>query len=79
MNKRSGPSRDAIEGRVPLPRAAATLGSELIDADGESGTIELALAERDLPQSIEHPPISLPPGQGNESYRTNCGRSVASL
>ena len=46
MNKQSGPFCDAIEGRVPLPRAAATLGLELIDADSESGTIELALAAR---------------------------------
>jgi uncharacterized protein (TIGR00369 family) len=42
MNQRSGPFWDAVEGRVPLPRAAATLGLELIDADVENGTIELA-------------------------------------
>ena len=42
MNKRSGPFWDAIEGRAPLPRAAATLGLALIDADIEHGTIELA-------------------------------------
>ena len=41
---RSGPFWDAIEGRAPLPRAAATLGLEFIDADVESGTIELAFA-----------------------------------
>lgn len=42
MNQRSGPFWDAVEGRVPLPRAAATLGLELIDADVENGSIELA-------------------------------------
>jgi uncharacterized protein (TIGR00369 family) len=47
MNKRSGPFWDAVEGRVPLPRAAATLGLEFIDADRENGTIELAFAARD--------------------------------
>jgi uncharacterized protein (TIGR00369 family) len=46
MNKRSGPFWDAIEGRVPMPRAAATLGLEFIDADRENGTIELAFAAR---------------------------------
>jgi len=44
MNKRSGPFWDAIEGRVPMPRAAATLGLEFIDADVENGTIELAFS-----------------------------------
>lgn len=44
MNKRSGPFWDGIEGRVPMPRAAATLGLEFIDADIENGTIELAFA-----------------------------------
>jgi uncharacterized protein (TIGR00369 family) len=44
MNKRSGPFWDAIEGRVPMPRAAATLGLEFIDADIGNGTIELAFA-----------------------------------
>jgi hypothetical protein len=33
MSERSGPLWDAVEGRAPLPRAAATLGLELIDAD----------------------------------------------
>jgi hypothetical protein len=33
-----------LEGRAPLPRAAATLGLELIDANAEHGTIELAFA-----------------------------------
>jgi uncharacterized protein (TIGR00369 family) len=29
-------------GRAPLPRAAATLGMEFVDADVEAGTVELA-------------------------------------
>src|SRR5262245_47186562 len=44
MNERSGPFWDAIEGRTPMPRAAATLGLEFIDADVGNGTIELAFA-----------------------------------
>jgi uncharacterized protein (TIGR00369 family) len=47
MSERSGPFWDAIEGRAPMPRAAATLGLELIDADVENGTIELAFAASD--------------------------------
>ncbi|MCX4825837.1 PaaI family thioesterase [Streptomyces sp. NBC_01142] len=42
MSERSGPFWDAAEGRAPLPRAAATLGLEFLDADVENGTIELA-------------------------------------
>jgi uncharacterized protein (TIGR00369 family) len=46
---RSGPFWDAVEGRAPLPPAAATLGLELIDADVEKGTIEVAFtATRDF-------------------------------
>jgi uncharacterized protein (TIGR00369 family) len=41
MSQRSGPFWDALEGRAPLPRAAATLGLELVDADVDQGTIEL--------------------------------------
>ena len=44
MSSRSGPFWDAIEGRAPMPRAAATLGLEFIDANSEKGTIELAFA-----------------------------------
>ncbi len=44
MTRRSGPFWDAAEGRAPLPRAAATLGLQLVDADVERGTIELAFA-----------------------------------
>ena len=42
MTGRSGPFWDGIEGRVPMPRAAATLGFEFIDANLQSGSIELA-------------------------------------
>jgi uncharacterized protein (TIGR00369 family) len=42
MSGRSGPFWDGVEGRAPMPRAAATLGFELIEADVEAGTIELA-------------------------------------
>jgi uncharacterized protein (TIGR00369 family) len=42
MTKRTGPFWDGIEGRAPMPRAAATLGLEFIGADVEQGTIELA-------------------------------------
>jgi hypothetical protein len=42
MHERSGPFWEAMQGQEPLPRAAATLGMEFIDADTEAGTIELA-------------------------------------
>ena len=42
MQERSGPFRDGVEGRAPIPPAAATLGFELIGADVEAGTIEVA-------------------------------------
>ena len=42
MSDRSGPFWDGIQGRVPKPRAAQTLGLELIDADVDAGTIELS-------------------------------------
>jgi uncharacterized protein (TIGR00369 family) len=44
---RAGPFWDAVEGRRPLPRAAATLGLEFISADVEHGTIELAFTATD--------------------------------
>jgi uncharacterized protein (TIGR00369 family) len=44
VSGRSGPFWDAVEGRAPLPPAAATLGLELIAADAENGTIEVAFA-----------------------------------
>ena len=46
MHARSGPFWDGIQGRAPIPSAAATLGIELVDADVEAGTIELAFAAR---------------------------------
>ncbi|HEU4397226.1 MAG TPA: PaaI family thioesterase [Actinomycetota bacterium] len=44
MSGRSGPFWDGVEGRAPMPRAAATLGFEFIEADVEAGTIELAFS-----------------------------------
>jgi hypothetical protein len=44
MHGRSGPFWDGIEGRAPMPAAAATPGLELIGADAEAATIELAFA-----------------------------------
>ncbi|WP_406733444.1 PaaI family thioesterase [Streptomyces sp. NBC_01794] len=42
MSGRSGLFWDAVDGRSLLPRAAATLGLEFIDADVDNGTIRLA-------------------------------------
>lgn len=42
MSERTGPFWDGVEGRAPMPRAAATLGFEFLDAHPEQGTIELA-------------------------------------
>jgi uncharacterized protein (TIGR00369 family) len=39
---REGPFWDAVEGRAPLPAAAATLGWELVSVDPDQGTIEVA-------------------------------------
>ena len=47
MATRSGPFWDGVEGRAPIPRAAATLGLEFIDADPAKGTIELAFAAKE--------------------------------
>ena len=44
---RTGPFWDGINGRVPVPRAAATLGLQFIDANVEAGTIELAFQATD--------------------------------
>jgi uncharacterized protein (TIGR00369 family) len=44
---REGPFWDAMEGRVPLPAAAVTLGWELISVSPEDGTIEVAFAASD--------------------------------
>ena len=42
MQTRSGPFWDGVEGRAPIPPAAATLGFEFVDADIEAGTIKVA-------------------------------------
>lgn len=42
-SKRSGPFWDSVAGRKPLPPAAAKLGLEVIAADVEAGTIEVAM------------------------------------
>jgi uncharacterized protein (TIGR00369 family) len=39
---RTGPFWDAVEGRAPLPPAAATLGLELVGVDPERDTVEIA-------------------------------------
>jgi uncharacterized protein (TIGR00369 family) len=41
MTERTGPFWDALAGRAPLPKAAATLGLEVVDVEPEAGTIEL--------------------------------------
>jgi len=40
--ERTGPFWDGVDGRAPVPPAAATLGFEFLGADVEAGTIELA-------------------------------------
>jgi uncharacterized protein (TIGR00369 family) len=40
--QREGPFWDAMDGKVPLPPAAVTLGWELISISPEDGTIEVA-------------------------------------
>ncbi len=42
MAERSGPFWDAMQGRAPMPNAAATLGLEFIEFDAETSTIDLA-------------------------------------
>jgi len=42
MPDRSGPFWEAMAGRAPMPPAAAILGWELVDADTDAGTIEVA-------------------------------------
>jgi uncharacterized protein (TIGR00369 family) len=41
MGGRSGPFWDGVEGRAPKPRAAQTLGLEIVAVDPDAGTIEL--------------------------------------
>jgi uncharacterized protein (TIGR00369 family) len=45
--QRTGPFWDAVAGRAPVPPAASTLGFEFVDADLDSGTIELAFTATD--------------------------------
>ena len=45
--QRTGPFWDGVEGRAPVPPAAATLGFEFVDADVDAGTIELAFTASD--------------------------------
>jgi uncharacterized protein (TIGR00369 family) len=47
MPNRSGPFWDGVDGRAPVPRAAAALGFEFINADVERGTIEVAFKATD--------------------------------
>jgi uncharacterized protein (TIGR00369 family) len=47
IGQRSGAFWDSVEGRTPLPPAAATLGLELIDADAEQSTVEVAFDATD--------------------------------
>lgn len=47
MADRVGPFWDAMEGRAPMPPAAATLGWSLRDVDPDAGTIEVAYAASD--------------------------------
>ena len=44
---REGPFWDLTEGRVPLPAAAVLLGWELVSADPDAGTIEVAFVASD--------------------------------
>jgi hypothetical protein len=44
MRADPGRSGTGSKGRAPVPQAAATLGFEFIEADGEAGTIEVAFA-----------------------------------
>jgi len=44
MQARPGPFWDGVQGRAPVPPAAATLGFEFVGADLETGTIEVAFA-----------------------------------
>jgi uncharacterized protein (TIGR00369 family) len=44
MQARPGPFWDGVQGRAPVPPAAATLGFEFVGADIEAGTIEVAFA-----------------------------------
>ena len=45
--KRTGPFWDAVEGRRPIPRAAATLGAEVVVYDEVAVRIEMAFLATD--------------------------------
>jgi uncharacterized protein (TIGR00369 family) len=45
--ERNGPFWDAVEGRAPLPPAAATLGWQLVSVSPEEGTITVAFTATD--------------------------------
>jgi uncharacterized protein (TIGR00369 family) len=45
--ERTGPFWDAVEGRAPLPPAAATLGWQLVSVNPEEGTIKVAFTATD--------------------------------
>jgi uncharacterized protein (TIGR00369 family) len=47
VNDRSGPFWDAVAGRAPIPRAAATLGFEFVGFDESAATIEVAFTAGD--------------------------------
>jgi uncharacterized protein (TIGR00369 family) len=47
MAKRTGPFWDGVEGRAPVPRAAATLGFQFVSADAEKQTIDVAFDATD--------------------------------
>ena len=53
MRDRSGPFWDAMQGREPLPRAAATLGMEFVDVDVGAGTIGPALLATLAPDQFQ--------------------------
>ncbi|HVX43312.1 MAG TPA: PaaI family thioesterase [Mycobacteriales bacterium] len=41
VQDRTGPFWDGVNGRVPIPAAAATLGFEFVEADPDAGRIEI--------------------------------------
>lgn len=49
MSRRTGLFWDAIAGRRPIPRAAASLGWKFVDADPARGAIQVALAHVFVP------------------------------
>jgi hypothetical protein len=47
MTARTGPFWDGVQGRAPMPKAAATLGLEILAVDEDHGIIELAFTAPD--------------------------------